>query len=81
MPADSAFWWHVSLFETAIVTDASQGGVRIRKRDRDTAIRLGRQAAASLRKFVKLAPELQRQYRAELGRLSSRENWARLYGE
>ena len=81
VPADSAFWWHVSLFETAVVTDASQGGVRIRKRDRETAIRLGRQAAASLRRFVKLAPELQRQYRAELATLSSRENWARLYGK
>jgi galactofuranosylgalactofuranosylrhamnosyl-N-acetylglucosaminyl-diphospho-decaprenol beta-1,5/1,6-galactofuranosyltransferase len=81
VPADSAFWWHVSLFETAVVTDASQGGVRIRKRDRDTAIRLGRQAAAALRRFVKLAPELQRQYRAELPELSSRENWARLYGK
>ena len=81
VPADSAFWWHISLFETAVVTDASQGGVRIRKRDRDAAIRLGRHAAASLRRFVKLAPELQRQYRAELPALSSRDNWSRLYGK
>jgi galactofuranosylgalactofuranosylrhamnosyl-N-acetylglucosaminyl-diphospho-decaprenol beta-1,5/1,6-galactofuranosyltransferase len=81
VPADSAYWWHVSLFDTAVVTDASQGGVRIRKRDRDTAIRLGRQAASLLRRFVRMAPELQRQYRAALPTLSSRENWARLYEE
>lgn len=81
VPADNAHWWHVSLFDTAVVTDASQGGVRIRKRDRDTAIKLARHAARSLRQFVRMAPELQRQYKAELPRLTSRDNWSRLYGK
>ncbi|HEX3783527.1 MAG TPA: glycosyltransferase [Pseudonocardiaceae bacterium] len=81
VPADDAYWWHISLFDTAVVTDASQGGVRIRKRDRDLAIRLARHAVRSLRQFIRLAPELQRQYRTEAPRLGSRENWARLYDQ
>ncbi|HEX4223296.1 MAG TPA: glycosyltransferase [Pseudonocardiaceae bacterium] len=81
VPYDSAHWWHLSLFDPAVVTDASQSGVRIRKRDRDTALRLARHAARSLRRFVKLAPELQRQYQAELATLTSRDNWSRLYGK
>ncbi len=79
VPAEDAYWWHVSLFDTAVVTDASQSGVRIRRRDRDLAIRLSRHAARSLRQFVRTAPELQRRYQAELPRLASRENWTELY--
>jgi galactofuranosylgalactofuranosylrhamnosyl-N-acetylglucosaminyl-diphospho-decaprenol beta-1,5/1,6-galactofuranosyltransferase len=81
VPADNAHWWHISLFDTAVVTDASQGGVRIRKRDRDTAVKLAKHAAGTLRKFVRMAPELQRQYKAELSTLTSRDNWSRLYGK
>ena len=80
VPAGDAHWWHVSLFERAIVTDMSEQGFRIRTRDKQTALQLARQAAHLLRRFVREAPALVVRYRQELPRLSSRENWERLYG-
>ena len=77
--AGDSYWWHVSLFDTAVVTDASQQGVRIRQRDRDLAIDLGRQAAATLRRFLREARAAQAAYRAALPTLVSRDNWTRLY--
>ena len=32
--AEDNQWWHVSIFDHAVVTDASQSGVRIRRRDK-----------------------------------------------
>jgi galactofuranosylgalactofuranosylrhamnosyl-N-acetylglucosaminyl-diphospho-decaprenol beta-1,5/1,6-galactofuranosyltransferase len=75
---DSA-WWHVSLFNTAVVTDASQEGVRVRRRDRELAIRLGKQGTKLLKELYQRAPEMQRAYRDAMGELTSRENWRRLY--
>ena len=34
IPVAEAHWWHVSLFDTAVITDASQSGVRVRRRDK-----------------------------------------------
>ena len=34
---EDAHWWHVSLFDHVMVTDASQSGVRIRRRDKEKA--------------------------------------------
>ncbi|ROP39167.1 glycosyltransferase [Saccharothrix texasensis] len=75
---DSA-WWHVSLFNTAVVTDASQEGVRVRRRDRELAIRLGREGTKLLKELYQRAPEMQRAYRDAMDELTSRENWRRLY--
>ncbi|PSL55499.1 galactofuranosylgalactofuranosylrhamnosyl-N-acetylglucosaminyl-diphospho-decaprenol beta-1,5/1,6-galactofuranosyltransferase [Saccharothrix carnea] len=75
---DSA-WWHVSLFNTAVVTDASQEGVRVRRRDRELAIRLGKQGTKLLKELYQRAPEMQRAYRDAMDELTSRENWRRLY--
>jgi galactofuranosylgalactofuranosylrhamnosyl-N-acetylglucosaminyl-diphospho-decaprenol beta-1,5/1,6-galactofuranosyltransferase len=80
VPAGDAHWWHVSNFERAVVTDMSEQGFRVRTRDKQLAVQLTRRAAHLLRRFVREAPAVAAQYRAELGRLSSRENWARLYG-
>jgi galactofuranosylgalactofuranosylrhamnosyl-N-acetylglucosaminyl-diphospho-decaprenol beta-1,5/1,6-galactofuranosyltransferase len=80
VPAGDAHWWHVSTFERAIVTDMSEQGFRVRTRDKQTALELARQAAHTLRRFVREGPAVAARYRAEVGRLSSRENWARLYG-
>ncbi|QFZ16176.1 glycosyltransferase [Saccharothrix syringae] len=77
--AGDAAWWHVSLFNTAVVTDASQEGVRVRRRDRELAIRLGREGARLIKELYNRAPELQREYRAAMGGLTSRDNWRRLY--
>ncbi|NUT53104.1 MAG: glycosyltransferase [Saccharothrix sp.] len=75
---DSA-WWHVSLFNTAVVTDASQEGVRVRRRDRELAVRLGKRGAKLLKELYQRAPEMQRAYRDSMGELTSRDNWQRLY--
>ncbi len=80
VPAGDAHWWHVSTFERAIVTDMSEQGFRVRIRDREQAIQLARRAAHLLRRLVREGPAMVGRYRAELGRLSSRENWTRLYG-
>jgi galactofuranosylgalactofuranosylrhamnosyl-N-acetylglucosaminyl-diphospho-decaprenol beta-1,5/1,6-galactofuranosyltransferase len=80
VPAGDAHWWHVSLFERAIVTDMSEQGFRIRIRDKQTALQLARRSALLFRRFVREAPAVADRYRAEQGRLSSRDNWERLYG-
>jgi galactofuranosylgalactofuranosylrhamnosyl-N-acetylglucosaminyl-diphospho-decaprenol beta-1,5/1,6-galactofuranosyltransferase len=80
VPAGDAHWWHVSTFEQAVVTDMSEQGVRIRTRDKELALQLARRAARTFRRFVTDAPAAARAYKAEMGRLTSRSNWARLYG-
>jgi galactofuranosylgalactofuranosylrhamnosyl-N-acetylglucosaminyl-diphospho-decaprenol beta-1,5/1,6-galactofuranosyltransferase len=77
--AEDATWWHVSLFDTAVVTDASQEGVRVRKYDRDTMFRLGKEGAALMRRFIRDGGHAKEAYRRAMPELTSRENWARLY--
>ena len=79
IPADSAQWWHVSQFDNAIVTDASQRGVRVRRRDRDTVVRQSRELAALCLRIRSEAPEIQRTWREAMPQLTSRENWKRLF--
>jgi galactofuranosylgalactofuranosylrhamnosyl-N-acetylglucosaminyl-diphospho-decaprenol beta-1,5/1,6-galactofuranosyltransferase len=79
VPSDEATWWHVSLFETAVVTDASQEGVRVRKYDRDLMFHLAKEAARVLNRLRKEGHAVQAQYKRALPQLSSRENWKRLY--
>jgi galactofuranosylgalactofuranosylrhamnosyl-N-acetylglucosaminyl-diphospho-decaprenol beta-1,5/1,6-galactofuranosyltransferase len=76
---DSA-WWHVSQFETAVVTDASQAGVRLLRRDRDQTIRMGMWLGRTVRRLLAEFPAVREQYRAAMPELTSRENWRRLYG-
>jgi galactofuranosylgalactofuranosylrhamnosyl-N-acetylglucosaminyl-diphospho-decaprenol beta-1,5/1,6-galactofuranosyltransferase len=78
--AGDAHWWHVSLFRRAVVTDMSEAGLRVRTRDRALAVRLARRGAATLRRLLTEGPEVAVRYRAEMPTLTSRENWARLYG-
>ena len=77
--AEDATWWHVSLFDIAVVTDASQEGVRVRRYDREIMFRLGKEGAALLRRFIRDGGHAQEQYRHAMPQLTSRENWARLY--
>jgi galactofuranosylgalactofuranosylrhamnosyl-N-acetylglucosaminyl-diphospho-decaprenol beta-1,5/1,6-galactofuranosyltransferase len=74
-----AHWWHVSLYETAVVTDPSQEGVRVRRFDHDTMLSLARQAGALLLRFLREGDKVRDQYRARLPELTSRETWARLF--
>ncbi len=80
VPAGDAHWWHVSLFERAVVTDMSEAGVRIRTRDRALALKLARRGARVLRRLAADGPAVAQRYRDSVPELTSRENWARLYG-
>ncbi|MEO3758244.1 glycosyltransferase [Mycobacterium sp. B14F4] len=81
IPATDATWWHVSRFNFAVITDASQAGVRIRRHDRHALVSLTRRAIRVLRRFRSEAPRVQDEYRSSFARLSSRENWTRLLGD
>ncbi|MEU4316045.1 glycosyltransferase [Nocardia sp. NPDC024068] len=77
---EDAHWWHVSLFDHVVVTDASQSGVRVRKRDKARARALLLRTLRALRTLYRELPTLQQRYRAAHAELTSRENWERLYG-
>jgi galactofuranosylgalactofuranosylrhamnosyl-N-acetylglucosaminyl-diphospho-decaprenol beta-1,5/1,6-galactofuranosyltransferase len=77
---EDAHWWHVSLFDHIVVTDASQSGVRIRRRDKARARALLLRTIRVLRRLRRELPTLQQQYRAAIPELTSRANWERLYG-
>jgi galactofuranosylgalactofuranosylrhamnosyl-N-acetylglucosaminyl-diphospho-decaprenol beta-1,5/1,6-galactofuranosyltransferase len=72
-------WWHVSLFDQAVVTDASQSGVRIRRRNKQNLSKLTKRMRTALRRLATEAPALQDTYREALPDMISRDNWARLY--
>ncbi|WP_225731934.1 MULTISPECIES: glycosyltransferase [unclassified Nocardia] len=77
---EDAHWWHVSLFDHVVVTDASQSGVRVRQRDKARARQLLLRTIRVLRRLRRELPALQQQYRAAMPELTSRANWERLYG-
>ncbi|MDV6278346.1 glycosyltransferase family 2 protein, partial [Rhodococcus erythropolis] len=79
--ADDAHWWHVSLFSHAVVTDRSQEGVRVRKRNKAHAVDLLKRSFSALRRLRTETPTVAVAYRAAVPNLTSRENWARLYGQ
>ncbi|PTR24239.1 galactofuranosylgalactofuranosylrhamnosyl-N-acetylglucosaminyl-diphospho-decaprenol beta-1,5/1,6-galactofuranosyltransferase [Rhodococcus sp. OK519] len=81
IPAADSHWWHVSLFDHAVVTDASQSGVRIRRRDKDVAKEIGARMTKVLKQFREEGADTQRLFREAMPQLTSRENWARLYGK
>lgn len=77
---EDSHWWHVSLFDHVVVTDASQSGVRVRRRDKATGRRLLLRSLRLMRRIRRELPALQERYRAALPELSGRANWERLYG-
>ena len=80
VPYEDAVWWHLAQFDTAVVTDASQEGVRIRRKDRATTLALLRRAGRAIRGLLSDGRRLRAEYRAAAPRLASKENWKRLYG-
>ncbi|MEP9417449.1 glycosyltransferase [Gordonia sp. VNQ95] len=74
-----ATWWHVALFSWVVVTDGSQTGVRVRRRDADTLRRLTRELAEVCWELYRRGPEVASQWRDAAPALSSRENWQRLF--
>ncbi|MFD8497427.1 glycosyltransferase [Amycolatopsis sp. NPDC059657] len=79
VPTDEANWWHISLFETVVVTDASQEGVRVRKYDREKMFTLAKRAARVINRLRKEGTAVKEQYKRATPELTSRENWKRLY--
>ncbi|WFG46666.1 glycosyltransferase [Pseudonocardia alni] len=79
VPAGEAHWWHVSLFERAIVTDMAENGVRIRTRDQDRLRELTTRGVHTVRRLWNEGPQVAREWKAAEPRLTSRETWARLY--
>ena len=79
--AADAHWYHVAKYETVVVTDASQEGVRIRQRDPAAAKELLRRGVRAINALRRNAPALREQYRAALPEVTSREHWSRLFGK
>jgi galactofuranosylgalactofuranosylrhamnosyl-N-acetylglucosaminyl-diphospho-decaprenol beta-1,5/1,6-galactofuranosyltransferase len=77
--ARDSYWWHVSLFETAVVTEPSQEGVRVRRLDRAMMRKLIVRGARVLAHFAREEPRVRRQYQAAMPELTSRQNWQRLF--
>ncbi|MFZ0119237.1 MAG: glycosyltransferase [Pseudonocardiaceae bacterium] len=74
-----AHWWHVSLFETAVVTEPSQEGVRVRRLDRTTMLKLGAQGMRVIGRLVREDAALRHRYQSAMPELSSKQNWQRLF--
>jgi galactofuranosylgalactofuranosylrhamnosyl-N-acetylglucosaminyl-diphospho-decaprenol beta-1,5/1,6-galactofuranosyltransferase len=74
-----AHWWHVSLFESAVVTDASQEAVRACRLDRSALVSLGRQALRAAWRLCRDGRHLRRRWQHAAHELSTRDNWARLF--
>ncbi len=79
MSADDAKWWHASLFSHVVVTDSSQTGVRIRRRDKAVAVEQARELAALCRQLRKDGPAVAARWTEALPELTSRHNWQRLF--
>ncbi len=77
--ARDSHWWHVSRFQTAVVTEPSQQGVRVRRLDQAQIRRLSGQGLRVLARLVREQPRLRRRYRAAVPQLASRQNWQRLF--
>ncbi|MGY2067506.1 glycosyltransferase [Blastococcus sp. SYSU DS0619] len=77
--AADAHWWHVSLFDTAVVTDPSQEGVRLRRFDRDEMLRLARQGTKVLVRLAREGNGARDRWRAALPELTDRQTWTRLF--
>ncbi|MEB3371640.1 glycosyltransferase [Saccharopolyspora mangrovi] len=74
-----AHWWHVGLFETAVVTDASQESVSVRRVDRDELRRIGRKALRTALRLRREGDRARAAWRDGHSSLTDRKNWTRLF--
>ena len=75
------YWWHVSRFDTAVVTDASQQSVHVRKQDPAMMRELLGRLARVCYRLYREGPTVGQEYRDTLPELSGRENWTRLFAK
>ena len=78
--AGEAAWWHVSLFDRVAVVDASQAGVRVRRRDPVALRRLASDGARVLWRLARDGDGAAAQWRGALERLTSPAAWDGLFG-
>lgn len=74
---EDAFWWHISTFDEAWVTDASQSGVRRLVRDRDRELKLRDELIGLMRRLGSEWDSVRDSWRAAVPRLTSPEAWSR----
>jgi galactofuranosylgalactofuranosylrhamnosyl-N-acetylglucosaminyl-diphospho-decaprenol beta-1,5/1,6-galactofuranosyltransferase len=79
IPAEGNGWWQVAMYDYAVVTDASQTGVRVRRRDKAELVRLTWRLVRLLYRFAREAVPMQAEWRDAMPELSSRHNWQRLF--
>lgn len=77
--ARDAHWWHVGLFQTAVVTDASQESVAVRRLDRGELKRIGGEALRVALRLHRNGNRAHEEWRAGHATLTDRKNWARLF--
>ncbi|GAA4919431.1 galactofuranosylgalactofuranosylrhamnosyl-N-acetylglucosaminyl-diphospho-decaprenol beta-1,5/1,6-galactofuranosyltransferase [Actinomycetospora succinea] len=77
--AGEADWWHIALFDRVAVTDAGQGGVRVRRRDPDALRRLAREGGRALWRLTREGSAAAERWRAAAPTLTSAHNWERLF--
>jgi galactofuranosylgalactofuranosylrhamnosyl-N-acetylglucosaminyl-diphospho-decaprenol beta-1,5/1,6-galactofuranosyltransferase len=77
--AAEASWWHVSRFDTVVVTDRSQEGVRVRRYDHEALVTVARRAVAILWRLRREGDDAADRLRAAVPELTSREHWQRLF--
>lgn len=76
---EDSYWWHISLFDHAYVTDAGQNAIRELRRDPALVGELTARTARIARRLVREADAVGVRYRESLPRITGRENWARLF--
>ncbi|WP_406691284.1 glycosyltransferase [Saccharopolyspora sp. ID03-671] len=79
IPSGDAHWWHVGLFETAVVTDASQESVSVRRVDRDELRRIGAKALRTALRLRREGDRARGAWRDGHRALTDRTNWTRLF--
>jgi galactofuranosylgalactofuranosylrhamnosyl-N-acetylglucosaminyl-diphospho-decaprenol beta-1,5/1,6-galactofuranosyltransferase len=81
VPTLDARWFLLSQVDGVTVTTADGRGVVFRKRDRDQAIALFKEAMQLRRELDRRFDELKLAYRAALPELTSQERWARVFAQ
>lgn len=77
--AGEAHWWHIGLFDRVAVTDAGQGGVRVRRRDPEALRSLGLEGSRVLWRLAREGRGAVEAWRAAAPRLTDADNWRRLF--
>jgi galactofuranosylgalactofuranosylrhamnosyl-N-acetylglucosaminyl-diphospho-decaprenol beta-1,5/1,6-galactofuranosyltransferase len=77
--AKDAKWWHVSQFNSVVVTDSAQDAFRLRQYDRQVLRRLTAESAGLLMRLAREGRTVREEWRNAMPQLTTRENWDRLF--